>query len=333
FALLKEVGGECAGAVSVYPPGVTPNFNEKPTFHILTDKEAYKILSGLDKRPMWVGTEEVRISGAGAQNKLIIALVDGQIAIPTRNTPSTHIIKPAISDLESTVQNEFFCMKLAQAVGLPVPHVEIRWIEGEAYYLIERYDRIKNKKGTAKRLHQEDLCQALHIPPELKYENEGGPGIQQCFSLLDERMALGTMSGKNKITLLEGFLFNFLIGNGDAHGKNFSLLYEENAESLAPFYDLMCTMIYSNAYKAKMAMKIGGKYKFSEVVFQDIEKMGVCAGFRPDFIGKKWTTLLLQLPDAAHEVCTSLNNHPETASKVYEKIVKLINVQCAHHLS
>jgi len=92
-----------------------------------------------------------------------------------------------------------------------------------------------------------------YISPEIKYENEGGPTLEQCFALLGERIASGYMSGRNKLFLFHGVIFNFLIGNGDAHGKNFSILYEEGAaESLSPFYDLMCTVVYSNAHKAEM---------------------------------------------------------------------------------
>ncbi|MDP4840521.1 MAG: HipA N-terminal domain-containing protein, partial [Alphaproteobacteria bacterium] len=140
FALLKEIGGECAGAVSLYPEDQSPDKQIKSTYRILENPEAHDILSHLDKRPMLAGEDDIRISGAGAQNKLIISLIRDKVAIPTGNAPSTHIIKPAIKDIAHSVHNEFFCMKLAKAVGLPVPEVYIRWLEHEPYYLIERYD-------------------------------------------------------------------------------------------------------------------------------------------------------------------------------------------------
>ena len=120
FSLLKEIGGECAGAISLYPEVIDPDF-ETENYRVLDDAEGDDILSSLDKRPLLAGEEGVRISGAGAQNKLIIAFVNGKIAIPTGTAPSTHIIKPAILGIEESVQNEYFCMKLAQKVGLPVP--------------------------------------------------------------------------------------------------------------------------------------------------------------------------------------------------------------------
>lgn len=324
FALLKEIGGECAGAVSVHIEGSAPDKNEQPKYRVLEDKEANDILSALDKRPMLAGEEDIRISGAGAQDKLVISFVGEKVAIPKRNTPSTHIIKPAIKDLEEPVQNEFFCMKLAKTIGLPVPEASIHWLEGRPYYLVERYDRRIDDNGVVTRLHQEDFCQAMQIPPNEKYENEGGPTLERCFALLDQRIKSGAMAGKNKITLLQGVIFNFLIGNGDAHGKNFSLLYNGEAESLAPFYDLMCTAIYSDAYKAKMAMKISGKYKFKDVSLRHFENLGEAAGFKVDFVRKQLSVISNDLAKASTSLLTELNKDLKTRSNIYEKIVAVI---------
>ena len=331
FALLKEIGGECAGAVSVYPQGVSPESADKPTCRVLDDNEAAQILTSLDKRPLLAGEENVRISGAGAQDKLMIRLVRGKIAIPTGNTPSTHIIKPAIKGFEDTVHNEFFCMKLADAAGLRVPEAEIFWLKKEPYYLVKRYDRKRKKNGTIRRLHQEDFCQAMNIPPEIKYENEGGPTLEQCFALLDERIASGYMSGRNRLSLFHGVVFNFLIGNGDAHGKNFSILYEEgSAESLSPFYDLMCTVVYSDSYKAKMAMKLGGKYRFRDVTARHWEKLGESLGFRPDFLRRQVLTMNEKVIKAAAVLSDELNKNPETESPIYEKITSVVNSNQVH---
>jgi serine/threonine-protein kinase HipA len=328
FALLKEIGGECAGAVSMHIEGNAPDTNARPKYRVLDDKEAHDILSTLDKRPMLAGEEDIRISGAGAQDKLIISFVDGKIAIPKHSTPSTHIIKPAIKELEEPVQNEFFCMKLAKTMGLPVPDVSIHRLENYPFYLVERYDRRKDKDGVVTRLHQEDFCQAMHIPPEMKYESKGGPTLEKCFALLDGRIKSGVMAGKNKITLLQGVIFNFLIGNGDAHGKNFSLLYDGESESLSPFYDLICTVVYDDAYKAKMAMKIGSKYKFQEVAVRHFEELGESVGFKPDFVRKQIHTISNDIAKAAAALHIALNKDPRTASGIYEKIV---NVIVKHH--
>ncbi|MEZ5902613.1 MAG: type II toxin-antitoxin system HipA family toxin [Alphaproteobacteria bacterium] len=326
FALLKEIGGECAGAVSVYPERQSPDISKKADYRILEDKEAYDILSSIDKRPMMVGEDDIRISGAGAQDKLIIALIDGKISIPKGSAPSTHIIKPAIKELEYSVFNEFFCMKLAKALKLPVPEVYVHWLEGEPFYLIERYDRFYDHEKNIIRLHQEDFCQALIIPPELKYENEGGPSLEKCFDLLDSRIERGNMAGVNRLVFLRGVIFNFLIGNGDAHGKNFSLLYDGDSEALAPFYDLMCTLVYSNSYKSKMAMKIAGKYKFKDVYTRHFIALGKTIGLKPDLVESEVRKLSGKILGVANKLKDELNGSPKTASPIYNKIISEFNL-------
>lgn len=328
FALLKAIGGECAGAVSVYPSGVHPEDSFNPTYRILSSSEAHTVLSELDKRPLDVGDIDVRISGGGAQNKLMVAFVEGNMAIPTRGTPSTHIVKPTISGVEDSVQNEFFCMKLAHAVGLPVPEVDIYWVEGVPYYLVHRYDRAVEPSALVHRLHQEDFCQALHISPEMKYESEGGPSLEDSFALLGQRIASGCMAGRNKVTLFQGVVFNFLIGNGDAHGKNFSILYNNDAEQLAPFYDLMSTAVYSNIHKAKMAMKLGGRYKFKEIGLRHFERLGEAIEFREDFVKKQIFLLTKKILQAATVLSCELNSTSSTESSVYARIVSVIERHC-----
>ena len=325
FGLLKEIGGDCAGAVSLYSSQQNIH-NRHQTYHILDEAAAAAMLLNLDKRPFQVGQEGVRISGAGAQSKMMIAFVDGQMAIPTNDTPSTHIIKPAIEEFKDTVHNEFFCMRLAKAVGLPVPEVDIYYVQGKPYYLITRYDRVKTEDGYT-RLHQEDFCQAMGISPDQKYENEGGPTLLDCFQLLDSRIAQGLMGGHEKLTLLQVVIFNFLIGNGDAHGKNFSVLYSSDTESLAPFYDLMSTMIYGDFFKEKMAMKLGGKYKFRDVVLRHFERLAKDIGFKPAYVEKQFLILSKETKTAAFQLMDELNSDPRTASPIYKDIVAIVEKQ------
>ena len=326
FGLLKIIGGECAGAVSVHPKGTVLNQYIKSSYRILEESEANEILSSLDKMPLLAGEEDIRMSGAGAQDKLMILIMNNKIAIPTHNTPSTHIIKPVIKGFDYSVHNEFFCMQLAKSVKLPVPEVSIYWLNEKPYYLIERYDRRLQKDGSIIRLHQEDFCQAFHVPPEIKYEKEGGPTLEQCFSLLAERISSGFMAGRNKITLFRGVLFNYLIGNGDAHGKNFSLLYEGNAESLAPFYDLLSTAVYGDAHRATMAMKIGRHYRFRDIYFHHWEQFGEKIGFRSDFVEREIKNMCHAVEKNATSLMIKFNNNERTASPVYERIINIITI-------
>lgn len=178
FAMLNRIGGECGGAVSVLPAGATPT--EKPGYRELNDEELHKIIIDLPRRPLMAGLEGIRLSLAGAQNKLPIHMKGGRIFIASGNAPSSHILKPPIRDLEDTVGNEAFCIMLAERMKLPVSTVKIR--QGiDRIFIIARYDRTRNQDGSLVRLHQEDFCQALGFLPDQKYESEGGPSLSQCF--------------------------------------------------------------------------------------------------------------------------------------------------------
>lgn len=325
FALLKEVGGECSGAVSFYDEGTYSEVITKNDYHVLTDDKAYEVLEGLEKRPLMAGEGDIRISGAGAQNKLVVAFTKDNIVIPAGNSASTHIIKPAIKDLKETVFNEFFCMRLAKELGFNVPETEIYWLKDKAYYLIERYDRFVDELGEVQRLHQEDFCQALGLVPEIKYESEGGPALEDCFKLLDEEIKSGAMAGANKLYLLKAAILNYLIGNGDAHGKNFSVLYQNKGEVLAPLYDLMCTVIYTDAYKSKMAMKIGSKYKFNEINLHQFDRLSDAIGIKPKFARKQISTIVTKIVSTAEELAKKLNKGEKTKSPIYSEILEVIS--------
>jgi serine/threonine-protein kinase HipA len=253
FALLEGIGGDCAGAVSILRPDDIPG----PSGHyrpISQDALALE-LENLPTHPFLAGDEGVRLSLAGAQNKLPLYVENGEFFVPEGNRASSHILKIAIPQLENTVVNEAFCMNLAQRVGLPVPLAQVVEIGGQQVYMIERYDRKRVASGDIERLHQEDFCQALGVIPEMKYEQEGGPGFLACFKLVEEwsdEPILDTLS------LLKWALFNFLIGNADSHAKNLSILYAAGTVRLAPFYDLLSTAVYERVSN-KFAMKMGGQ--------------------------------------------------------------------------
>ena len=193
-----------------------------------------------------------------------------EISLPLGGGPSTHILKPAVEGFAGVVFNEAFCMKLAAAAGLPTAKVETRSVEGLEYLLVERYDRFhrQNPGGSPplERLHQEDFCRAQGIIPDTKYQKEGGPSLRQCFPLLRE---VSTAPVIDLSRLLDAVIYNFLVGNNDAHGKNFSLLCHRVGTAnqqirLAPLYDVVSTTYYLELSK-DMAMKIGGEYSSDKV--------------------------------------------------------------------
>jgi len=256
FGLLVDLGGECAGAVSLLPPGQSPL--EGGHYKRLSDDELYALVSALPAIPLLAGERGVRLSLAGAQNKVPVYIDETVIQKATGNLATTHILKPPIRSaitLPYTAENEAFCMQLAGKLDLSVPNAWVGAIREQSFYLVERFDR-RRRQGRVERLHQEDFCQALGIEANLKYEESGGPTLSAIWRLLQDHSAAPAVDGRQ---LLRWIAFNFLIGNADAHGKNIALLYgEDGSVRLAPFYDLLCTAIYPELDQ-RLAVRLGGE--------------------------------------------------------------------------
>lgn len=253
FAMLERIGGECAGAVSLLPEGAPPPAAGELRMRELDEKELQDILDELPRRPLMAGREGVRLSLAGSQDKLPVVMHGSGIALPLGNTPSTHIIKPEPERFPGLVVNEILCMTLAKAAGLNVPLAAMRSVGDKPCIVIQRYDRTISPQSAVTRIHQEDFCQALGLPPERKYQQEGGPRLRDCIAMFREWSTAPVLDIRD---FLDGLIFNVLIGNADAHGKNYSLLYSGNERRLAPFYDLVCTLAWPELSKTP-AMKIG----------------------------------------------------------------------------
>lgn len=280
FAILKGIGGDCAGAISI---GLSHEVSEKYETQI-EGKELIEALKSLNGKPLLAGEKDVRLSIAGSQRKLPVIYRDGNYFIPHGDIPTNCIIKPAIPGYAGTIDNEYFCGILAGSIKLPVPRFEILEFHkapieafsessitfvtktedihllDTRYLVIERYDR-QQENGRVIRLHQEDLCQASGIPSENKYQKDGGPSFEKLFSMIRKYSSQPALDIKNAVRVA---VFNYIIGNADAHGKNFSFLFKNGKIRLAPFYDLLSTEVYGNLDK-KMAMKIGGKYDPEDV--------------------------------------------------------------------
>lgn len=255
FKLLEIIGGECAGALSLIPEGETLPNHHAGAFEPLSDKQLAQLLDDLRERPLLGGKDGVRLSLAGAQDKLAVCLIDDVITLPKDGRPTSHILKPFIEGLEGTVENEVFCMRLAHRMGLNAPEVSKRTVGSTDFILIKRYDRLQDSNGMIRKLHQEDFCQALAVPPELKYEDEGGPGITHCQTLIQQSTR---QPAADQITFQKMIIFHYLVGNADAHAKNYALLYRQNTPDLAPIYDVVNTAVYPRLSK-NLAMKIGGR--------------------------------------------------------------------------
>jgi len=325
FALLDHIGGECAGAVTFLEPGqVLHASTQDDDVQWLSDKEVVAILDELPRRPMLAGRDGLRFSLAGAQDKLPVVFDGNRIGLPRHGTPSSHILKPAIHAVEDSVTNEGFCLALAEAMQLKPAKSKIHTVGERPFLLVERYDRVTDTQGHRQRLHQEDFCQALGVVPEMKYQNEGGPDLAQCFELVRR---VTRPSAPQVLRLLDYVIFNALIGNHNAHAKNFSLLYSGDAPVLAPFYDTLSTAVYPTL-TPKMAMTIGSKYKFSEIQARHWDQFAESAGLAKAQAKRRILELAKSLPPTARKI-QSDPGRGFAGNVVVERIIALIEQRCA----
>jgi serine/threonine-protein kinase HipA len=320
YAMLEQIGGECAGAVTFLPAGQEL---PKRDYHYrkLDAKELAGILRELPKRPLLAGEKGIRLSLAGAQDKIPVRIEGNEVSLPLGGAPSTHILKPAVERFAGVVFNEALCMTLAAHIKLPTAKVETRRVEDVDYLLIERYDRKHvtiNGKPDVDRLHQEDFCQSQNIVSEMKYEKEGGPSFKQCFGLLRN---VSTAPVIDLANLLDAAIFNYLVGNNDAHGKNFSLIYRDNEIRLAPLYDVISTTYYPEL-STDMAMKIGGEYSSAKVTPRDFEQLAEDAGLAKPLVRRRVPELAAAALDALGGI--KIND------KVSDEVAALICRRCEH---
>ena len=254
FMLLKRIGGECAGAITILPESELPESPDQYTYRLLSDEQLADLIKNIPRHPLLAGQEGIRISLAGALEKLALFYKDPAFYIPENGAPSNFILKPGMAHFQFFIENECFCMMLANAVGLNVPPVRIVRKEAQKVLLINRYDRVLDNDVLI-RLHQEDFCQAMGLSHELKYQADGGPGLKSCFDIVRSYSANPI---KDFQQLMQWVFFNYLIGNMDGHAKNLSFIYQARQIRLAPFYDMLCTDIYDDLSQ-KLAMKIGGE--------------------------------------------------------------------------
>lgn len=320
FSMLEKIGGECAGALSFIPSGKKLNTDQNH-YHTLKKMELSKILQELPFKPLLAGEKGVRLSLAGVQDKLAVYIEDGGIFIPLDSSPSTHILKPDSQIYKGVIFNEEFCLRLAKQIGLSVIEADLKKAEKTDYLLIKRYDRIlvKTEKNSThiKRIHQEDFCQALGILSTNKYQAEGGPSLKQCFDLIRRESSTPVLELRK---MLDAVIFNYLIGNCDAHAKNFSFLYFDSLR-LAPLYDLICTLYYENLDK-KMAMKLGGEYRIMNITFKNFDKLADEIGFAKPIIHKK----VLEFIDAILSLLPTLKKY----NQVQKEVANLIQMRCEH---
>ena len=271
LGLIANLGRDLAGALTMGEPrrGDAPALTPLPAYAL------ERIIEELPARPFLVGEEGVSMSLAGAQEKLPLAMTGDGLAIPVNGAASTHILKPDNPRLPGSVQNEALCMVLARRCGLAAAAVTTGRAGARSYLLVERYDRAVSEAAVL-RLHQEDFCQALGKPPAAKYQHNQsgvrGPSTADMFGLVREYM-----TAREITQLLDAVIFNIAIGNVDSHAKNYSVLLQPKRSVLAPLYDLMTGLTWSNITQ-NHAQDIGGQQRGQHIYGRHWRRMARAAG-------------------------------------------------------
>lgn len=281
FALLMAIGGDCAGALSITDSAESLPSTFEDEYELVSEQQlANWSLGAPDAFSAVTGHGSIRLSLAGAQDKLPVHMHQDAIWLPTGNAPSTYILKFASRFYSHLPENETFIALLGRNVGLPVVDVKLRPTAKSTVAMIRRYDRATVDDRIV-RLHQEDFCQALGINASQKYEKEGGPSIHQCVQIIRRHSSYPLVDLQH---LLRWVFFNLCAGNADAHGKNLSLLYDEKASPrLAPFYDLICTRNYKRISR-ETAMRIGGESDPDLVTTKHLEGLANDFDIRPKLV-------------------------------------------------
>lgn len=306
FGLIELLGRDCAGALVIQPAeDADPPLATTRTAEPLSEEELEGLVANLRSAPLGAGGR-VRISLAGVQEKLLLTrMPDGSWGRPVDGTPSTHILKPEVAAYSDTVGNEAFCMRVAWYLGLDVATVETAVIAGRKLIVVERYDRVVHTDGTVERLHQEDFCQATGTPPDRKYEDEGGPSLRRVARILQAAAPRESVEA-----LLQATTLNALIGNGDAHAKNLSLLHTQPGTlRLSPLYDLMSTLLYGDQ---QLAMHVDDVRRIDRVTADRIVNEAVRWGIGRRRANELVADLLDRIPAAVEAARAQADGVPDT---------------------
>ena len=315
FGILRKVGRDCAGALVITEEDTPP-----PTANVFNEDD-YESVSHADLQqritesraqdvPLMFWRGKRRMSLPGVQNKLGVYMdASGGLWLPKDCAPASHILKVGDDRHPNMVANEYFCMRLAKAIGLTVPDVQYLELP-EPILLVQRYDRQWTADGGLLRIHQIDGCQALNLPPEQKYEEPhyaaAPPGA--TFSQLFQLSSLCSVPASAQVQMLQWLLFNTLIGNSDAHAKNLSFLVDANGMRVAPLYDLACGSVYG--YN-DMAQTVGRETNFAVIGRDEWAQLAKDCSVSFNLIQRLAKQLIKQVKDRLDAIHLAYGQHPQ----------------------
>jgi serine/threonine-protein kinase HipA len=304
FALLRHVGEDCAGAVQfVRPDRVEVMLGNEGSIAPLTDEQIADRLRTLRRDPSaWHLAAAGQFSLAGAQAKTALHRNPdtGVWGDPSGAVPTTHIIKPAIVGFDDHDLNEHLCLSAARIVGLRAAVSSVQSFAGERAIVVDRYDRRPVNSDEVRRVHQEDMCQALGMRPSAKYQSEGGPSPEQIIGLLREVVTPRAAATLEVNRFVDALALNWLIAGTDAHAKNYSMLLTPGQVRLAPLYDIASALPYDDMYlpRLRLAMRIGSEYRIDAITGRHWDAFADRNALDPAGVKARIDDLARRLPDA-----------------------------------
>ena len=275
FELLRQVGGDIAGAVQLTAPGSEPRSDPDHEPLIASTADIGARIAGIKARPTasaFAGDWPLRFSLAGTQAKFALARIGGSWYRPDAQTPSTHIVKPGDARNKHIEAFEARAMDLVRRAGFAVPRARVAHFDDQSAYVVERFDRELMPSGFSRRLHVEDLQQALGRDPEGKY----------LTSPADAIALLRRHDSELAYCFVEQLAINTAIGNADAHAKNYSIMLE-NEPRLSPLYDLVPLGAYPQ-YSQRLTMPIGSRRHTGNITLKDWTALAVDCDLEPDHV-------------------------------------------------
>ena len=319
-SMLAAIGHDCVGALqSIAGDDEAIDATGTINGETVGDEAIDELLRGLAQAPLGLTRDDdFRISIAGAQEKTALLRYDDRWLKPHGTTPTTHIFKTQIGtlsngiDLSNSVENEFYCLKFLEAFGLPVNKAEIKTFGKTKTLVVERFDRRWTSDGRLLRLPQEDCCQALSVPPTLKYQSDGGPGMVAILDLLKG----GDTPAEDQSVFIKAQILFWLLGATDGHAKNFSVfLGSGGTYQLTPFYDVLTAQPSLDSHQIqrkqmKLAMSVGDSrhYRIDQIHARHFIQTGAEAGL-PKYL----------VPDAIEKIAARANDAMEAIEKSLPK--------------
>jgi len=325
FAIIKAIGYDTSGALMFGKP----TNQQKAIFRAISDDELANRIDNIEKNSIVIWDKKERLSLAGVQEKLPVIIKNGLIGLGDGSLSSTHIMKFQTKKHTNIVVNELFCMKLAKKINLNVAEVELRRFKEHPVLMVKRFDRIFND-NKVERLHVIDGCQMLDLASSHKYERNFGSGrdvkhIREgaSFAKLFKSADMCEVPARTKLEILNWSIYNLIIGNCDAHGKNFSFFVDKHGIRPTPFYDLLCIMVHENV-DHDLAFAYGDEFDPDEIKAYQLREFAASIDIHFKLVSKTIDSISKTIIDVLDQSVIDSSQLKKSEKVFVEKLKELV---------